>query len=228
MTQRAGRPRERPDRARLRLEHRILVLADNQPHGSIGAPRFGVADEAQEPWLRCPIRRLTTRRHAPRAAGAPRSAGATVAAPCPTARRPSSSPLVREPAPFVTRCRSRTVANGDSIRFDVRRCRQCSAGKSKNASSASWSSTRQAVGFGYFASNPRPASQGDFRVHVEGYATCLTPPIHNIRVYLPAQGFQLERAHDAMSRCETDSDKSVSYSLPGIGPLPCRPVEPNG
>ena len=32
-----------------------------------------------------------------------------------------SSPLVREPVPFVTRCRSRTVANGDSIRFDVRR-----------------------------------------------------------------------------------------------------------
>ena len=41
-----------------------------------------------------------------------------------------SSPFVREPAPFVTRCRSRTVANGDSITFDVRRCFQCSAGKS--------------------------------------------------------------------------------------------------
>ncbi len=32
-----------------------------------------------------------------------------------------SSPLVREPAPFVTRCRRRTVANTDSITFDVRR-----------------------------------------------------------------------------------------------------------
>jgi len=29
---------------------------------------------------------------------------------------------VREPAPLVTRCRSRTVANGDSITFEVRRC----------------------------------------------------------------------------------------------------------
>jgi hypothetical protein len=29
-------------------------------------------------------------------------------------------PLVREPVPFVTRWRSRTVANMDSITFDVR------------------------------------------------------------------------------------------------------------
>jgi hypothetical protein len=46
-------------------------------------------------------------------------------------------PFVREPAPFVTRWRSRTVANGDSITFDVRRCFQCSAGKSKKVSKAS-------------------------------------------------------------------------------------------
>jgi hypothetical protein len=38
---------------------------------------------------------------------------------------------VRDPAPFVTRWRSRTVAHGDSITFDVRRCFQCSAEKSK-------------------------------------------------------------------------------------------------
>jgi len=44
---------------------------------------------------------------------------------------------VREPAPFVTRCRARTVANGDSTTFDVRKCFQCSAGKSKNVGSTS-------------------------------------------------------------------------------------------
>jgi hypothetical protein len=31
------------------------------------------------------------------------------------------SPFIREPAPFVTRWRSRTVANGDSIALEVRR-----------------------------------------------------------------------------------------------------------
>ena len=51
---------------------------------------------------------------------------------------------MREPAPFVTRFRSRTLANGDSIRFDLRRCNQCSAGIAKNASSASWSSYQAA------------------------------------------------------------------------------------
>jgi hypothetical protein len=34
------------------------------------------------------------------------------------------SPFVREPAPLVTRWRSRTVANGDSITFDGFRCAQ--------------------------------------------------------------------------------------------------------
>ena len=72
---------------------------------------------------------------------------------------------MREPAPLVTRCRNRTVANTDSITFDVRRWRQCSAGKPKNANSASRSSARHAAAFGYFASNsatkasmPRSAS----------------------------------------------------------------------
>src|SRR5262245_52522363 len=37
-------------------------------------------------------------------------------------------PAVREPAPFVTRSRNRTVANVDSIGFVVRRCFQWSAG----------------------------------------------------------------------------------------------------
>ena len=37
---------------------------------------------------------------------------------------------MREPHPFVRTVRSRTVANVDSIGFVVRRCPQCSAGKS--------------------------------------------------------------------------------------------------
>ena len=36
----------------------------------------------------------------------------------------------RLPHPFVLRCRNRTVAKVDSIGFVVRRCTQCSAGKS--------------------------------------------------------------------------------------------------
>jgi hypothetical protein len=58
---------------------------------------------------------------------------------------------VREPAPFVTRWRSRTVANGDSIMFEVRRCFQCSAGKSKKVRSASASCSRVVTAFGYLA-----------------------------------------------------------------------------
>src|SRR5271168_1838209 len=42
-----------------------------------------------------------------------------------------SKPLVLEPAPLLVRSRRRTVANGDSITLVVRRCFQCSAGKSK-------------------------------------------------------------------------------------------------
>ena len=42
------------------------------------------------------------------------------------------------------------LANGDSITFDVRRCFQCSAGKSKNVSSTSASFSRVVTAFGYF------------------------------------------------------------------------------
>ena len=35
--------------------------------------------------------------------------------------------------------------------------------------------------------SPRPASQGVFPVQLEGYATCLTPLIHNFRLYLASQ-----------------------------------------
>lgn len=73
---------------------------------------------------------------------------------------------MREPAPFVTRWRSRTVANGDSIRFAVLRCFQCSAGKSKNVSSTSASFSRVATAW-------------------RGYAAVGTgSTIHNFRSYL--------------------------------------------
>jgi branched-chain amino acid transport system substrate-binding protein len=52
-------------------------------------------------------------------------------------------------APFVRTVRCRTVANTLSIGFDVRRWSQCSAGKSKNASSDSRSFVRQAAVFSY-------------------------------------------------------------------------------
>lgn len=55
--------------------------------------------------------------------------------------------FVREPAPFVTRWRSRTVANGDSITLDVRRCFQCSAGKSKKVRSTSASCSSVVTAF---------------------------------------------------------------------------------
>ena len=61
------------------------------------------------------------------------------------------SPLVLAPAPFVTRWRSRTVANGDSITLEVRRCVQCGAGKSKKVSSASASFSRVVTAFEYLA-----------------------------------------------------------------------------
>ena len=56
---------------------------------------------------------------------------------------------MRDPAPFVTLGRNRAVANGDSITLDVRRCFQCSAGKSKNVRSASASFSRVVTAFGY-------------------------------------------------------------------------------
>src|SRR5260370_21786311 len=54
-------------------------------------------------------------------------------------------------APFVLTVRCRTVANTLSIGFDVRRWFQCSAGKSKKASSASRSFVRQATALSYLA-----------------------------------------------------------------------------
>src|SRR5205814_1739127 len=55
---------------------------------------------------------------APAAGSARRRVAASAPAPWPRACRPSA-PLVREPAPFVTRCRRRTVANGDSTTFEL-------------------------------------------------------------------------------------------------------------
>lgn len=53
------------------------------------------------------------------------------------------SAAARLPAPLVTLVLSRTVAKVDSIGLVVRRWIQCSAGKSKNASSSSsWSTIR--------------------------------------------------------------------------------------
>jgi hypothetical protein len=61
---------------------------------------------------------------------------------------------VRDPAPFVTRWRSRTVAGGDSITLPVRRCFQCSAGKSKNVRSTSVSFSRVVTAFGDLGRTP--------------------------------------------------------------------------
>src|SRR5262245_26223499 len=58
---------------------------------------------------------------------------------------------MREPAPFVTRWRNLTIANGDSITFEVRRRFQCSAGKSKKVSSASASFPSVVTAFSYLA-----------------------------------------------------------------------------
>lgn len=54
------------------------------------------------------------------------------------------------PAPLVTFVRSRTVAKVDSMGFVVRRWIQCSAGKSKNASSSSTSSVIFLAALGNF------------------------------------------------------------------------------
>src|SRR5262249_22061886 len=48
-----------------------------------------------------------------------------------------ASPAAREPGLLVTLVRWRTVAKVDSIGLAVRRCTQCSAGKSEEARSAS-------------------------------------------------------------------------------------------
>ena len=59
-----------------------------------------------------------------------------------------ASPAAREPGPLVTLVRWRTVAKVDSIGLLVRRCTQCSAGKSKKASSSSASSVILAAALG--------------------------------------------------------------------------------
>jgi hypothetical protein len=76
---------------------------------------------------------------------------------------------VRDPAPLVTRWHSRTVANGDSITFDVRRCFQCSAGKSKNVSSTSASFSRVVTAFGVL----RAVLGGEPLRHLSGLRTGL-------------------------------------------------------
>jgi len=59
---------------------------------------------------------------------------------CPSATCSSlnaiTSPAVREPAPFVTPSRSRTVANVDSIGFVVRKCFQCRPGSRSTRAAA--------------------------------------------------------------------------------------------
>ena len=52
-------------------------------------------------------------------------------------------------APFMRTVRCRTVAKALSIGFDVRRCVQRSAGKSKNVNSASRSLSRQSTALSY-------------------------------------------------------------------------------
>src|SRR6267378_501982 len=59
--------------------------------------------------------------------------------------------VLTDRAPLVRTVRWRTVANTLSIGFDVRRWSQCSAGKSKKASSASRSFVRQATAVSYLA-----------------------------------------------------------------------------
>jgi len=62
-----------------------------------------------------------------------------------------ASPAAREPGPLVTLVRRRTVEKVDSIGFEVFRWIQCSAGKSKKASSYSWSPVSLAMALGYLA-----------------------------------------------------------------------------
>ncbi len=59
-----------------------------------------------------------------------------------------ANPAAFDPGPLVTFVRCRTVANGDSIGFVVRRCTQCCPAKSWNASSSprSWVIVAAALG----------------------------------------------------------------------------------
>jgi hypothetical protein len=91
---------------------------------------------------------------------APARTSATRCGPLTARQRPSAassslntiaSPASLLPGPLVTRVLARTGEKVDSMGFVVRRCSQCSAGKSKNASSASWSSTTLATALGHLA-----------------------------------------------------------------------------
>src|ERR1017187_1358041 len=64
-----------------------------------------------------------------------------------------ASPAAREPGPLVTLVLSLTVAKVDSIGFEVFKCTQCSAGKSKKHSSGPRSSRSFSAAFGHFAWN---------------------------------------------------------------------------
>lgn len=61
--------------------------------------------------------------------------------------------------PFVFRCRRQTVAEADSIGLFVRTCTRCSAGRSQNVESTSWSFFGHVTAWRYLASNiSTPAS----------------------------------------------------------------------
>jgi len=74
------------------------------------------------------------------------------------------SSLVLEPAPLVTRSRKRTVAKAGSITLVVRRCFQCSAGKSKKLTKRSQFAASDSTALGYSAAKRTlAASQSDRR-----------------------------------------------------------------
>jgi hypothetical protein len=62
-----------------------------------------------------------------------------------------SSPFRRDPARLVTRCRSRTVAKGNSNTLAVRRWSQCVARKPKKASNSASTRRSEDTPFGYLA-----------------------------------------------------------------------------
>jgi hypothetical protein len=67
--------------------------------------------------------------------------------------------VVADRDPFVRTVRWRTVANTLSIGFDVRRWSQCSAGKSKKASSASLSLVRAEGGQSFRPADSPPIAR---------------------------------------------------------------------
>ena len=54
--------------------------------------------------------------------------------------------------------------------------------------------------------SPRPASQGGFVFTWNGYATCLTPPIHNFRLYLGAETLAFVDVADDHDRLELSAN----------------------